>query len=77
MERSIISDAELYCRCDPEEERFYSIFFHFCRKYNIRWSSATAKERAFIEEISRVTYERERAIRTGRPVEEVRHSFAS
>ena len=32
-EKSIpTSDAEWYCRKDPEEERFYAIFFSLCRK---------------------------------------------
>ena len=54
------SDAEWYFRKDPEEERFYDIFFQLCWKYNIRWTSASDKERAFIEEITRVTYKSSR-----------------
>lgn len=45
-----VSDAEWYCRRDPEEERFYALFFRMCRKYDVHWTSATSKERAFIEE---------------------------
>ena len=71
------SDDEWYFRKDPEEERFYDIFFQLCRKYNIRWASASDKERAFIEEITRVTYERDRAVRLGLPLSEVRPAFAS
>ena len=71
------SDAEWYFRKDPEEEQFYDIFFQLCRKYNIRWTSASDKERAFIEEITRVTYERDRAVRLGLPLSEVRPAFAS
>ena len=56
-------DAEWYCRKDPEEERFYEIFFQMCQKYGVRWASAEGKERQFIEEVTRVTYERERALR--------------
>lgn len=69
------SDAEWYCRHDPEEERFYNIFFGLCRKYNIRWASADEKEREFIEEVTRVTYERDKAIRLGLPLSEVHPSF--
>lgn len=69
------SDAEWYCRKDPEEERFYQIFFSMCRKYNVRWASADAKEKAFIEEVTRVTYERDKAERQGLPMETVRPSF--
>ena len=34
------SDAEAYCRKDPEAERFYDIFFKLCRKYGVSWASA-------------------------------------
>ena len=71
------SDAEWYCRKNPEKERFYEIFFNMCQKYSVRWASADDKERKFIEEVTRVTYEREKAIRLGLPVSVVRPSFAS
>ena len=71
------SDAEWYCRKNPEEERFYEIFFQMCQKYGVRWASATQKEQKFIEEVTRVTYERDRAVRLGLPLTDVRPSFAS
>ena len=71
------SDAEWYCRKNPEEERFYEIFFQMCQKYGVRWTSATQKEQNFIEEVTRVTYERDRAVRLGLPLTDVRPSFAS
>lgn len=74
---NILSDAERYCRKDPEKERFYEIFFLMCQKYGVRWASAAEKERQFIEEVTRVTYERERALRLGFPLSDVRPSFAS
>lgn len=74
---NILSDAEWYCRKDPEEERYYEIFFLMCQKYGVRWASAAEKERQFIEEVTRVTYERERALRLGFPLSDVRPSFAS
>ena len=77
MTQPYTSDAAWYCRRDSEEERFYDIFFRFCRKYNISWASATEKEKAFIEEVARVTYERDKAIRTGTPLTEIRPSFSS
>ncbi len=76
-EKRPASDAQWYCRRDVEEERFYSIFFRLCRKYDVSWASATDKEKAFIEEVTRVTYERERAIRSGLPLSDVRPAFAS
>ena len=71
------SDAEWYCHKNTEEERFYEIFFRMCQKYSVRWASADDKEREFIEEVTRVTYEREKAIRLGLPLSDVRPSFAS
>ena len=72
-----VSDAEWYCRKDPEEERFYEIFFQLCQKHGVRWASATAKEQKFIEEVTRVIYERDKALRLGLPLSDVRSSFAS
>ena len=71
------SDAAWYCRKDAEADRFYEIFFQMCQKYKVRWASADEKERQFIEEVTRVTYERDRAVRQGLPVSEVRPAFAS
>ena len=70
-------DAEAYFQKDPEEERFYEIFFRLCRKYGVSWTSADKKEKQFIEEVTRVTYERDRAIRLGLPLEDVRPAFVS
>ena len=71
------TDAEWYCRKDPEEERFYEIFFLICRKYAVSWVSATEKEKAFVEEVTRVTYERDKAERLGLPLDAIKTSFAS
>lgn len=71
------SDAAWYCRKDAEADRFYEIFFQMCQKYKVRWASANEKERQFIEEVTRVTYERDRAIRQGLPISEIRPAFAS
>jgi len=61
------SDAAWYCRKDPEADRFYDIFFRLCRKYDICWASANEKKRLFIEEVARITYERDKALRLGLP----------
>ena len=71
------SDAEWYCRKDSEEERFYAIFFALCRKYRVNWAGADEKEKAFIEEVTRVTYERDRALRLGQPLSDIRPAFVS
>ena len=70
-------DAELYCRRNPEEERFYDIFFKLCQKYDVSWASADEKDKRFIEEVTRMTYERDRALRLGLPLEDVRPVFVS
>lgn len=72
-----VSDAAWYCCKDPEKERYYEIFFQMCRKYGVKWASADEKERHFIKKVTRVTYERDRAIRLGLPLTELRPSFAS
>lgn len=76
-QKRIPSDAAWYCRRDQDAERFYEIFFKLCRKYHVSWASASAKEKAFVEEITRVTFEREQAQLDGAPLTSVRESFAS
>lgn len=56
--KNIRFDAEWYCRKDPEENRYYRIFFNLCKQYNIRWSDATPHERYFIENLAQQEYER-------------------
>ena len=71
------SEAAWYFEKNPEAERYYEIFFRLCRKYNVNWPSASAKERAFIEEVTRVTYEYDRSARLGEPFSTIRPAFAS
>lgn len=77
MKNDALSEAEWYFQKDPEAERYYDIFFTMCRKYNVSWASASEKEKYFIEEATRVTYERGRAQRLGLPLSEIRPAFAS
>lgn len=44
-----------------EDQLWYEIFFSMCKKFCISWSTATPVQKAFIEEITRVNYERELA----------------
>ena len=69
------SDAQWYFRKDENADLFYGIFFKACKKYGIHWASATEKERAFIEEITRMTYEKEMAARTGVKGDDRKPSF--
>ena len=74
MERQ--SNAEWYFRRDPETDRYYNIFFDLCRKFNVRWTTATEKEKAFIEELTRINYEYDRIRRQGGNHSDVRPSFS-
>ena len=69
------SDAEWYFRHDEDRELFYDIFFKACRKYGIGFASATEKERAFIEEVTRMTFELEKAKRIGTLQRDIKPSF--
>lgn len=76
-DKHIASDAEWYCRKDGNSDLYYNIFFTFCKKYNVSWPSASDKEKAFIEEIVRVTFEKEIAKQKGLPVSSVRPAFVA
>ena len=58
-------DAKEYFQRDPEREAFYRTFYQICRRFNVTWSTATPEVRAFVEEATRVTYEQEKAQRSG------------
>lgn len=60
---------------DARADRYYEIFFSVCRKFNISWTSGSPKEKAFAEEVARVTFEREEAIAKGLPLSTVRPFF--
>ena len=52
------SDMKWYLdRTTGPVKDFYDIFFQICRKYNISWGKATEKEKAFVEELTKATYE--------------------
>lgn len=66
-----MSDAEWYFTHETEEDKlWYRIFFSMCRKFGVSWPKAGAAQRAFIEELTRINFERELAKRTSqaRPV---------
>ena len=75
--RNFTSDAEWYFRNEPEADMFYDIFFKMCHKYGISWASATEKEKAFIEEVTRVTYEYNKAKQTGGSMLDIRPAFTA
>lgn len=67
-----------YFAVPSEQELEYTdLLFDVCKQFGIKYYSATAKEQFFVEEVARVTYERERAQRQGLPLSDVRPAFAS
>ena len=67
--------AQEYFERDPEREAFYRTFYKICRRFNVTWSAASPEVKAFIEEATRVTYEREKARRSGMPLDAVKSFF--
>ena len=66
-----MDDAKWYFTHETEEDRlWYSIFFSMCRKFNVSWPKASETQKAFIEEITRINYERKAAEQnaTARPI---------
>ena len=70
-----MEDAKWYFTHETEEDRLrYRTFFAMCRKFGVLWSKASEEQKAFIEEITRINYEREEAKR-GMTVKPVRGFF--
>ena len=67
--------AKEYFQRDAERDAFYCIFYQICRRFNVTWSIATPKVKAFIEEATRVTYEQEKAKRNGVSLSTVKPFF--
>ena len=63
-----MESAKWYFTHESEEDRlWYGIFFSMCKKFAISWPKATSTQKAFIEEITRVNYERELSKRELQP----------
>lgn len=59
-----MENAKWYFTHESEEDQlWYGTFFSMCKKFNVSWPTATPTQKAFIEEITRVNYERELAKR--------------
>ena len=59
-----MENARWYFTHESEADQlWYGIFFSMCKKFNVSWPTATPTQKAFIEEITRVNYERELAKR--------------
>lgn len=63
-----MESAKWHFTHESEEDRlWYGIFFSMCKKFGISWPKATSTQKAFIEEITRVNYERELSKRELQP----------
>lgn len=69
--------CEAYLLDAERDKAYYDIFFGMCRKFHIEWADASEKEKAFISEVTRVTYERRQAQQAGIPLDTVRASFSA
>jgi len=59
-----MEDARWYFTHETEEDRmWYDIFFAMCKKFDVSWAKATPVQKAFIEELTRLNYDREMAKR--------------
>lgn len=59
-----MDEARWYFTHESAEDRlWYQIFFSMCKKFGVSWPKATPAQKVFIEEITRVNYERELAKR--------------
>jgi len=57
-----MDDAKWYFTHESDEDRlWYRIFFSMCRKFGVSWSKASEMQKAFIEELTRINFEREMA----------------
>jgi len=63
-------------RTSGSEREFYDVLIQICKKYHIALERATKKEKAFVEEVARVTYELQLAKRLGISSDHVRPSFS-
>ena len=55
---------------------YTDLLFDACQQFGIRYYSATDKERAFVEEVTRVTWAKQQEAKTG-VKREIRASFSA
>lgn len=59
-----------------DDMAYTDLFFDICQHFGIRYASATAKERNFAEEVTRVTWAKQQEFKTGIR-QDVRPSFSA
>lgn len=77
MDEKSRSLCSAYLQDAEKDSAYYEIFFQMCRKFHIDWATASEKEKEFVSEVTRVTYERSRAEQTGTTRESVRPAFTA
>ena len=62
----LAAEAGGYVNPMSEEDRaFTNLLFDVCKRFGVRWYSADAKDRYFVEEITRITWARQQEQITG------------
>ena len=69
--------CKAYLQDAAQDKQYYEIFFGVCRKFHIDWATADEREKEFITEVTRVTYERACAVQAGVSPENVRPAFTA
>ena len=59
-----------------ESMEYTELLFDICRQFGIRYYSASSKERGFVEEVTRVTWARQREAESGIKLD-VRPAFSA
>lgn len=73
----LASKAGGYFAMPSEDDLAYTeLLFDICKQFGIRYYSATAKERAFVEEVTRVTWAKQQEAKTG-IAQEIRPAFSA
>lgn len=59
-----------------EDLAYTELLFDVCRQFGIHYYSADAKERAFVEEVTRVTWAKQQEEKTGKK-QQIRAAFSA
>ena len=78
MELDDLADAAggYFAMPTAEDLAYTELLFDVCRQFGIRYYSATAKERAFVEEVTRVTWAKQQEVKTGAK-QKIRPAFSA
>ena len=77
MQNEKYSLCEQYLQSARDDKAYYDLFFQMCRKFHVDWANASEREKEFIQEVVRVTYERSCAEKSGTSTEHIRPAFTA